>query len=161
MSGYMDVEKADFNSALRGIMNATFEAEGGNGKLTLRVEDLDMGIFAYPDDMLVDSCYYDLGDLVYPVYTEDLTVDASLLAELLVREDAGGLISKVLMRLHINENREVEIKNKAIYETEIVGRDITTARQRKAVEEMLEERANVLAAVLKGALERLMKEEKA
>ncbi len=142
-------------------MNATFEAEGGNGKLTLRVEDLDMGIFVYPDDMLVDSCYYDLGDLVYPVYTEDLTVDASLLAELLVREDAGGLISKVLMRLHINENREVEIKNKAIYETEIVGRDITSVTQRKAVEEMLEERANVLAAVLKGALERLMKEEKA
>ena len=161
MTNFNSAEKADFNSVVRGIMNATFEAEGGNGKLTLCVEDLDMGIFVYPDDMLVDSFYYDLGDLVYPVYTEDLTVDASLLAELLVREDAGGLISKVLMRLHINENREVEIKNKAIYETEIVGRDITSVTQRKAVEEMLEEKTNVLADVLKGALERIIREEKA
>jgi hypothetical protein len=161
MSGYLDVEKADFNSVLRGIMNETLESEEGCGKHTLCVEDIDMGIFVYPDDMFADSLYYGSGDLVYPVYTDDLTVDASLLAELIVREDAGGLLSKVLMRVYINENREVEIKNKAIYETEIVGRDITTARQRKAVEEMLEEKTNVLADVFKGALERLMKEEKA
>lgn len=157
----MDIEKADFNNVLRGIMNETLGSEEGCGNHTLCVEDIDMGIFVYPDDMFVDSLYHGSGDLVYPVYTSDLTVDASLLAELMVREDAGGLLSKVLMRVYINENREVEIKNKAIYETEIVGRDITTARQRKAVEEMLEEKTNVLAAVLKGALERLMKEEKA
>lgn len=155
------IEKADFNSVVRGIMNATFQSEEGKGKLALFVEDVDMGIFVYPDDLLVDSCYYDLGDLVYPVYSEDLTVDASLLAELIVREDAGGLLSKVLMRLYINENREVEIKNKAIYETEILGREITTVEQKKAIEEMLEEKTNALAIVLKGALERIMRVEKA
>lgn len=160
VSGYIGAEKADFNSLLQEIMNTTLASEKGNGKLTLCVEDVDMGIFIYPDDVLVDSSYYDLGDLVYPVYTEDLTVDASLLAELIVREDARGLLSKMLMRIYINEKREVEIKNRAIYETEIVGRDITTARQRKAVEEMLEEKTNVLAEVMKGALERIMKEKK-
>lgn len=162
MTEFSGAEKADFNRVLQGMMNAVFEAQGGNGKLTLCVEDLDMGIFLYPDDRLVDFIEEEYaGDLVYPVYTEDLAVDASLLAEMLVREDAGGLISKVLMRLHINENREVEIKNKAIYETEILGRDITSATQRKAVEEMLEEKTNVLAAVLKGALERIISEAKA
>ena len=162
MTGFPDAEKTDFNSMLQGMMNAVFEAEGGNGKLALRVEDLDMGVFLYPDARLVDFLEEEyLGDLVYPVYPEDLTVDAFLLAEMLVREGAGGLISKVLMRLHINENREVEIKNKTIYETEIVGRDITSVTQRKAVEEMLEEKTNVLAAVLKGALERIISEEKA
>ena len=153
-------EKADFNSLLQEIMNTTLESEKGNGKLTLCVEDVDMGIFIYPDDVLVDSSYYDLGDLVYPVYTEDLTVDASLLAELIVREDTGGLLSKMLMRIYINEKREVEIKNRAIYETEISERDLKTLEQRKAVEEMLEDKTNVLAEVMKGALERIMKEKK-
>ncbi len=162
MSGYISAEKADFNSTLRGIMNATLDSEEGNRKLTLCVEDLDMGIFIYPDDRLADFLEVEcLGDLVYPVYTDDLTVDASLLAELRVREDAGGLLSKVLMRLYINEKREVEIKNKTIYETEILGREITTVKQRKACEEMLEEKTNILADVLKRALERIMREEKA
>jgi hypothetical protein len=160
VNGYIGAEKADFNSLLQEIMNTTLESEKGNGKLTLCVEDVEMGIFIYPDDVLVDSSYYDLGDLVYPVYTEDLTVDASLLAELIVREDAGRLLSKMLMRIHINEKREVEIKSRAIYETEILERDFKTLEQRKAVEEMLEEKTNVLAAVLKGALERIMKEKK-
>jgi hypothetical protein len=46
-----------------------------------------------------------------------------------------------------------------IYETEIVGRDLKTAKQRKAVEKMLEEKANVLTAVVKGALERITMDE--
>ena len=65
----------------------------------------------------------------------------------------------MLMRLHLNENREVEIKNKTIYETEILGRDLKTVKQRKACEEMLEEKTNMLARVLKGALELIMRDE--
>jgi hypothetical protein len=159
-SSHRGAEKADFNSLLQETMNAALELEKGSEKLALYIEDVDIGIFIYPDDILFDSCYYDLGDLVYPVYTEDLSVDASLLAELIVREDTCGLLSKVLMQLHINENREVEIKNKVISETEIFERDFMTAKQRKAVEEILEEKTNVLAEVLKGALEQIMSVEK-
>jgi hypothetical protein len=151
--------KADFNAVLREIMNETLELEEGNGKLTLYVEEVDMGIFIYPDNQLMDFPDDCLGYLAYPVYKEDLTEDASLLVEILVNDVAGGLLSKMLMRLHLNENREVEIKNKTIYETEILGRDLKTVKQRKACEEMLKEKTNMLARVLKGALELIMRDD--
>jgi hypothetical protein len=161
MSGYTDAEKADFNSVMRDIMNATLDSEEENTKFALRVEEVDIGIFIHHDERLADFLEEEgVGDLVYPVYKGDLTVDASLLAELIVREIAGGSLSKVMILICINENREVEIKNKVIYETEIVGRDLKTAKQRKAVEKMLEEKANVLTAVVKGALERITRDER-
>jgi hypothetical protein len=156
MSEYVDAEKADFNCVMRDLVNATLDAEEKNTKFALRVEEVDIGIFIHHDERLADFLEEEgVGDLVYPVYKEDLTVDASLLAELIVREITGGSLSKVMVRIYINEDREVEIKNRVIYETEIVGRELKTAKQRKAVEKMLEEKANVLTAVVKGAIERI------
>ncbi len=156
MSEATSAEKADFNEQLKRLINNALKSREGNDTVRLCVEDIDAGVLIYPDDVFEDSPDDILEDIAYPVYKEDLTVDATLLIDLLVREDVRGLLSKMLVRLCINEDREVVIKNKVIYESEILARDLQSSEAKRACEKILSEKANMMSEVVRVALEQIM-----
>jgi hypothetical protein len=159
MNEMIGARKADFNELLCGLLNEKLDSAEGSDECTLRVECIDAGVLIYPDDILEDSTDEILEEIAYPVYKEDLTANASLLVDMLIREVARGLFSKVLMQISITGNREAEIKNTEIYETEILARDLEASNRWAAYELMLERRTNKIATVTKSAFEQIMREE--
>ncbi len=152
-----DATKGDLNARVQRRANETLRSSAQpDGSFALQVDDLDIGLIDYPDDLFADSPDEVLEDLVYPVYQEDLTVNASLLAEVYVKETKRGLMSKMLVRFHINERAEVEILNGEIYETEILVSDIVTPNRRRACEQLMKERAHLVSVALKTAIMQLM-----
>ncbi|MBN1762250.1 MAG: hypothetical protein JW878_04125 [Methanomicrobia archaeon] len=159
MNEMIGARKADFNELLCVLLNETLDsAEGSNG-CTLRVECVDVGVLIYPDDILEDSADELLEEIAYPVYKGDLTENASLLVDMLIREVARGLFSKLLMQISITGNREAEIRNTEIYETEILACDLEAGNRWAAYERTLERRTNKIATVTKSAFEQIMHEE--
>jgi hypothetical protein len=156
-----DATKGDLNEHVRGLVNETLRSVQHDGSLMHQVVDLDIGLIVfYPDDIFADSPDAVLEDLVYPVYREDLTVNASLLAEVHLKETKQGLKSKMFVRFQINERAEVEIINGEIYETEILDSDIVTVNRRRECERLLEERAELVSAAFKTAIMQLMTEKR-
>lgn len=156
MSERLDTEKADFNEVLRELLTAALESAKGSEKFKLHVEDAEAGLVIYNEDILADCPENLLEDIVYPVYQEDLKEDAILLVDMDVRDVVQGLLSKMLIRVYINDNREVEIKHNTIYEAEVSARDLADVKLRGACEELLEEKANVISKVLKAAIVQMM-----
>lgn len=159
MNEMIGTRKADFNELLCGLLNETLDSAEGADECTLRVECVDAGVLIYPDDLLEDSTDELLEEIAYPVYKEDLTETASLLVDMLVREVARGLFSKVLVQIAIGANREAKIQNAEIYETEILARDLEASNRWAAYELMLERRTTKIATVTKSAFEQIMREE--
>ncbi|MGC9444817.1 MAG: hypothetical protein ACP5E9_07840 [Candidatus Methanospirareceae archaeon] len=155
-----DAVKGDLNEYVRGLMNETLRSARHGGSLAPHVVDLDIGLIVYHDDIFADSPDAILEDLVYPVYREDLTGNASLLAEVHMKETKRGLMSKMFVRFKINDRAEVEIINGEIYETEILVSDIVTVNRRRECEQMLEERAELVTAAFKTAIMQLMTEKR-
>ncbi|MBN1456058.1 MAG: hypothetical protein JW945_07395 [Methanomicrobia archaeon] len=155
-----DTTKGNLNEYVRGLVNETLRAVQHDGSLTPHVVDLDIGLIVYHDDIFADSPGAVLEDLVYPVYREDLSVNASLLAELHVKETKRGLMSKMFVRFQINDRAEVEIINGEIYETEILVSDTLTVNSRRECERLLEERAELVSAAFKTAVMQLMTEKR-
>ncbi|MEA2033094.1 MAG: hypothetical protein U9N41_05880 [Euryarchaeota archaeon] len=145
MSEKGGVEKAGLNNELKEIMNGILEGEEGTEKL--RVEEVDTGIFVSPfaSRELIKS----------PAYKEDVRENTGLLIDMEVREVMKGLLNKVLMRLQINGRREVEIKNKGIYEAEVSESVLRDFKRRKECDRIMEEKTNKISRALKVALERI------
>lgn len=78
-----------------------------------------------------------------------------------VREAVTGLLNRVMIRLHINERREVLIKNKGVHEAEILESDLEDRKSRKEREKILKEKSHQMSEAVKVALERIMRGEKA
>ena len=155
-----DTTKGDLNERVRGLVNETLRSVQHDGSLTPQVVDLDIGLIVYHDDIFADSPDVVLEDLAYPVYREDLTANASLLAEVHLKEKKRGLKSKMFVRFQINERAEVEIINGEIYETEIHASDIVTVNRRRECEQLLEERAELVSAAFKTAIMQLLTEKR-
>jgi len=157
-----DATKGYLNEYVRELVNETLRSVQHDGSLTPQVVDLDIGLIVYPDDIFADSPDEVLEDLVYPVYREDLTVNASLLAEVHMKETKRGLglMSKMIVRFKINERAEVVIIKGEIYETEILASDIVTVNRRRECERLLEERAQLVSAAFKTAIMQLMSEKR-
>jgi hypothetical protein len=151
--------KADFNELLCGLLNEKLDSAEGPDECTLRVEYIDAGVLIYPDDLLDDSSDELLEEIASPVYKGDLTANASLLVDMLIRDVARGLFSKVLMQISIGKNREAEIKYAEIYETEILARDLEASHRWAEYELMLERRTNKIATITKSAFEQILQEE--
>ena len=159
MNEMFGARKADFNELLCVLLNEKLDAAEGPDDCTLRVEYIDAGVLIYPDDLFGDPTDELVEEIAYPIYKEDLTENASLLVDMHIREVARGLFSKVLMQVSITENREVEIRNTEIYETEILARDLEASNRWAAYELILERKTNKIATVTKSAFEQLMREE--
>jgi hypothetical protein len=155
-----DTTKGDLNEYVRVLVNETLRSVQHDGSLTPHVVDLDIGLIVYHDDIFADAPGAVLEDLVYPVYREDLTVNASLLAEVHVKERKRDLMSKMFVRFQINDRAEVEIINGAIYEAEILDSDTLTVNRRRECERLLEERAELVSAAFKTAIMQLMTEKR-
>ncbi|HDS44704.1 MAG TPA: hypothetical protein ENN68_01165 [Methanomicrobia archaeon] len=153
-----DVTKGDLNECVRALVNELLRSAQPDG--SLHVVDLDIGLIVYPDDLLANSPDEILEDLVYPVYREDLTSNASLLAEVHLKETERGLMSKMFVRFQITEPAEVEIIKAEIYETEFLVSDIVTVKRRRECERLLEERAARLSTAFKTAIMQLMAEKR-
>lgn len=141
--------KAGLNDALKEIMNGILEE--GNEKL--RVEEVDTGIFVCP--------IVNVEHIKSPAYKEDLKKNTGMLVDIKVREVIDGLLNGVLMWLHINGRREVEIKRRAIDEVEIRESDLNDSKLRKDWDKIQEEKTNKVSRVVKVALEQIMSDEKA
>ena len=91
------VEKVDLNILLMEMANEVLEGEGKG--LRLRVEEVNAGIIVRPDTAaeVIKS----------PAYKEDIKENTSLLIDTKVREIMRGLLNRVLIKLHINERKEV------------------------------------------------------
>lgn len=147
-----DVENTELNEVLKGMMNEILEVEGSE-KLKLRVEEVDAGIFVSPVAAieLIKS----------PVHSEDVKENTGILIDMKVREVMKGLLNRVLVRLHINERREVLIKNQGVHEAEILESDLEDVKLKKEREKILEEKSSQMSEAVKAALERIMHGEKA
>ena len=159
MNEMFGARKADFNELLCVLLNEKLDAAEGPDDCTLRVEYIDAGVLIYPDDLFGDPSDELVEEIAYPIYREDLTENASLLVDMHIREVARGLFSKVLVQIFITGNREAEIKNTEIYETEISARDLEANNRWAAYELMLERRTHKIATVTKSAFEQIMREE--
>ena len=148
--------KGDLNECVRGLVNETLRSAQHDGSRAPHIVDLDIGLVVFREDVFADSPEVVLEDLAYPVYREDLTVNASLLAEMQMKETERGLTSKMLVRFRINDRAEVEIINGEIYETEILASDTVTVNRRRECERLLEERAELVSAAFKTAITQLM-----
>ena len=151
-----DPARGDLNEYVRWLVNETLGSARRGRSHTLQVVDLDIGLIVYHDDLFADSPDAVLEDLVYPVYREDLTINASLLAEMRLKETRQGLLSKMIVRFQINDRAEVEIINGEIYETEILVSDTVTVDRRRECERLLEERAELVSGAFKTAIMQLM-----
>lgn len=141
-------EKGELNDVLSEILNRILEEEEGNEKLKLRVEKVDTGIFVSPiaGAELIKS----------PVYKEDVKENTGMLIDMKVREVVKGLLNRVLIRLHINERREVLIKNHGVHEAEILDSDLEDIKLRKEREEILKAKSHQMSEAVRVALERIM-----
>jgi len=79
-----------------------------------------------------------------------------MLVEMKVREVVEGLLNRVLIRLRINDRREVEIMNRGVHEAEILKTDIVDVKLKDERERILEEKSNIMSRAVKVALERIM-----
>jgi len=138
--------RGELNNVLKELMNGILEEENENPKL--RVEDVDTGIFVSPvaATELIKS----------PVAKEDVRENTGMLVEMKVREVVEGLLNRVLIRLRINDRREVEIMNRGVHEAEILKTDIVDVKLKDERERILEEKSNIMSRAVKVALERIM-----
>ena len=143
----MSMEKIVLNDLLMEIVNEVLEEEGEGLKL-LRVEEVDVGILICPDGTLEV--------IKSPVYKDDVRENTGMLIDMRVREVVKGLLNRVLIRLHINERREVVIKNKGVQEAEILDIEFKDIELRKELEKILEGKSNTTSEAVKVALERIM-----
>jgi hypothetical protein len=134
------------------MVNEVLEEEGKG--LRLRVEEGEVGVF-------VPSVTAAAEVIKSPAYKEDVKENTSLLIDMKVREVAKGLLNRVLIKLDINERREVWIKNHGVHEAEILESDLKSSGIEKGIgekaEKMLEEKSRQIAEAVKAALERMMK----
>jgi len=137
----------ELNNILKELMNGILEEDNENPKL--RVEDVDTGIFVSPvaATELIKS----------PVAKEDVRENTGMLVEMKVRVE--GLLNRVLIRLHINDRREVEIRNRGVHEAEILKGDMVDVKLKEERERMLEEKSSIMSRTVKVALERIMSSE--
>lgn len=147
----MSMEKIELNGLLMEMVNEVLEEEGKG--LRLRVEEVDAGIIVCPDSTaeVIKS----------PAHKEDVKENTSLLIDMKVREVAKGLLNRVMIKLHINERREVWIKNHAVHEAEILESDLNSSGIEIGIgeerEKMLEEKSHQISEAVKAALERIMR----
>jgi len=147
-------EKIELNELLIEMVNEVLEEEGKG--LRLRVEEVDAGVF-------VPSVTAAAEVIKSPAYKEDVKENTGLLVDMKVREVAKGLLNGVLIKLDINERREVWIKNHGVHEAEILESDLKSSGIEKGIgigekaEKMLEEKSHQIAEAVKAALERMMK----
>jgi hypothetical protein len=150
------VEKIELNDLLIEMVNEVLEEEGKG--LRLRVEEVDASIFV-PTVTAADEV------IKSPAYKEDVKENTSLLVDMKVREVAKGLLNGVLIKLHINERREVWIKNHGVHEAEILESDLNSSSSEiekgigigKETEKMLEEKSHQISGAVKAAIERMMR----
>ena len=111
------VEKVDLSILLMEMANEVLEEEGKG--LRLRVEEVNAGIIVCPDSSaeVIKS----------PAYKEDIKENTSLLIDTKVREIMKGLLNRVLIKLHINERKEVLIKSRGVHEAEILESDLNSS----------------------------------
>jgi hypothetical protein len=134
------------------MVNEVLEEEGKG--LRLRVEEGEVGVF-------VPSVTAAAEVIKSPAYKEDVKENTSLLVDMKVREVAKGLLNRVLIKLDINERREVWIKNHGVHEAEILESDLKSSGIEKGIgeeaEKMLEEKSHQISGAVKAAIERMMR----
>jgi hypothetical protein len=145
-------EKIELNELLIEMVNEVLEEEGKG--LRLRVEEGEVGVF-------VPSVTAAAEVIKSPAYKEDVKENTSLLVDMKVREVAKGLLNRVLIKLDINERREVWIKNHGVHEAEILESDLKSSGIEKGIgeetEKMLEEKSHQISGAVKAAIERMMR----
>lgn len=141
------MEKIELNDLLKVMMNEILGAEGSE-KLKLRVEEVDAGIFVSP----VVAIEF----IKSPMYKEDVKENTGMLIDMKVREAVKGLLNRVMIKLHINERREVLIKNQGVHEVEILKSDLEGVKLREERERILEEKSHQISKAVKVAIERIM-----
>ena len=135
----------ELNDLLKELMNGILEEDNENPKL--RVEEVDTGIFVSPAEAT---------ELIRaPVAKGDVKANTGMLVEMEVRE-VEGLLNRVLIRLHINDRKEVEIRNRGVHEAEILKSDTVDAKLKEERERLLEEKSSIMSRAVKVALERIM-----
>jgi len=145
------MEKIELNDLLMEMMNEILGEEGSE-KLKLRVEEVDAGIFVSPVATveLIKS----------PAHMEDVKENTGMLIDMKVRDVVKGLLNRVMIRLHINERKEVLIKNQGVHEAEILESDLEDVKLRKEREKILEEKSHQISEAVTVAIERIMSDEK-
>jgi len=113
----MGMEKIELNDLLMEMVNEVLEEEGKG--LGLQVEEVDAVIIVCPDSTVELT--------MSPAYKEDVKENTSLLIDMKVREVAKGLLNRVMIKLHINERKEVLIKSKGVHEAEILESDLNSS----------------------------------
>ena len=145
----MGMEKIELNDLLMEMVNEVLEEEGKG--LGLQVEEVDVGIIVCPDSAseIIKS----------PEYKEEVKENVSLLVDMKVREVIMGLLNSVMIKLHINERREVCIKNYSIHEAEILESDLNASGMEigEEKEKMLEEKSHQISEAVKAAIEQMMR----
>lgn len=147
MSEDNGAEKAGLNNLLKEITNGILEEEEGK-RFKLRVEEVDTGIFVSPIAAVEV--------MKSPAYKEDMKENTGMLIDMKVKEVVKGLLDRLVIRVQINERREVLIKNKGVHEAEILESDLKGIKIEKEREKILEEKSNRISEVVKAALERIM-----
>ena len=145
----MEVENTpsggELNDLLKELMNGILEEDNENPKL--QVEEVDTGIFVSPAEAT---------ELIRaPVAKGDVRANTGMLVEMKVRE-VEGLLNRVLIRLHINDRREVEIRNRGVHEAEILKSDTVDVKLKEERERLLEEKSSIMSRAVKVALERII-----
>ncbi|MGB2841574.1 MAG: hypothetical protein WBC40_03715 [Halobacteriota archaeon] len=143
----MSMEKIELNDLLKEMINEILGAEGSE-KLKLRVEEVDAGIFVSPA-VAIEF-------IKAPMYKEDVKENTGMLIDMKVREAVKGLLNRVMIKLHINERREVLIKNQGVHEVEILKSDLEGVKLREERERILKEKSHQISKAVKVAIERIM-----
>ena len=141
-------EKVDLGILLMEMANEVLEGEGKG--LRLRVEEVNAGIIVRSDSSaeVIKS----------PAYKEDIKENTSLLIDTKVREIMRGLLNRVLIKLHINERKEVLIKSKEVHEAEILESDLNSGGKiSEETKKMLEEKSHQISEAVRVALEQMMR----
>ena len=83
---------------------------------------------------------------------------ALLLIDTRVREVMRGLLNRVLIKLHINERKDVLIKSRGVHEAEILESDLNSGGKiSEATKKMLEEKSHQISEAVRAALEQMMR----
>ncbi|MHC1636054.1 MAG: hypothetical protein ACXQTS_05485 [Candidatus Methanospirareceae archaeon] len=141
--------KKGLDELLLVIVNEILDKEGVKRGLRMRVEEIDAGVFASP---VVTTEV-----IKTPIQEGDLRENTGMLVDVKVREVADGLLNKIMIKLHIDDRREVLISGKEVYESEILEGDVKGGRLGRERRRLFEEKADILSKAVKTAIESIIK----
>ncbi len=132
-------ERAD--EKLRKMIN---EMLRNQSQVRLHVDEIDVGLFVSP------AATTEL--IKTPVYVDEIKENIGMLIDLKVREDTTGLSNKVVMRMCIDEDGKVKIRNSNVHEAEIMEEDVHDGKLSNDREEILSRKEEICSRVVMEAM---------